>query len=234
MKAWFFATWSGDIRLLKDPDNENACVLTVENPTQKEWKDLNMLFEVLRERHVLDAAVGLVREGKSIVKIPLPNTEIGPLLAKELLDGVSTWTALRSENGKITVIDGTEIDEKAKETAVAAATVTPPTAGCPEPESCSRRASEVLRAFSTERQYKEFLRTGSMPCIGNRTGRAYRVFHRDEAARRGMQHTLFDISQNRQICQWNASVPAEEEVLSLKLAVEHREQVILGSNFPRL
>ena len=108
-------------------------------------------------------------------------------------------------------------------TAEAAATVRQPRRGCPAPTRCNRRASEVLRVFSTERQHDTFTRQGFMRVIGNRTGQAYFVFHRDEAAQRGLAHSLVEARTGNEVCVWDDRVPAEEEALALKLAIEHRE-----------
>lgn len=107
--------------------------------------------------------------------------------------------------------------------AVAAASVRPPYQGCPAPTKCNRRASAVLRSFSTEKQWASWTRRGSMGLIGSRTGRAYDLFHRDEAADRGLTHVLVERRTGDAVCVWDDRVPPEEEALAVKLAVEHRE-----------
>jgi hypothetical protein len=105
---------------------------------------------------------------------------------------------------------------------IAAAAVRPPARGCPAPEAAQRRASEVLSVFSSASQYDQFQNEGVMRLRGNRTGRTYWLYHRDEAARRRLTHSLLD-SSGAAICVWDERVPAEEEALAIKLAVEHRE-----------
>lgn len=110
----------------------------------------------------------------------------------------------------------------------AAVTVPKPARGCPPPTSCTRRASEVLRTFCTGSQWRSWQANGSMRLIGNATGKAYLLYHRDEAARRGMGHVLREVAQRREVCVWDATVPPEEEALAVKFAVEHREAWMLG------
>lgn len=107
--------------------------------------------------------------------------------------------------------------------AEAAVTVREPYRGCPAPTAAVRRASEVLRVFSTGRQMDQWDREGRMGLLGSRTGRAYTLYHRDEAAQRGLTHVLIENRTGDAICCWDHRVPAEEEALGIKLAVEHRE-----------
>ena len=107
--------------------------------------------------------------------------------------------------------------------AVAAATVREPYRGCPAPTACRRRASEVLRTFSTEDQWKTWEAEGRMTLLGARTGRRYDLFHRDEAASRRLTHVLVERRTGDALCVWDDTVPPEEEALGIKLAVEHRE-----------
>lgn len=112
--------------------------------------------------------------------------------------------------------------------AVAAATVREPQRGCPAPTAAERRASQVLRTFSTDAQWRQWERTGTMRLVGNATGRAYVLHHRGVAASLGLRHVLVRASNQREVCVWDDRVPPEEEALGIKLAVEHREHWLLG------
>lgn len=107
-----------------------------------------------------------------------------------------------------------------------AATVVAPRTGCPAPEPCNVRASEVLAKFCTLSQRADWERTGSMKVIGGDSGRAYRIFHRNEAARLGLNHSVIDDTGTTK-CVWGQIVPAEEEALAIKFMIEHREERIL-------
>lgn len=119
-------------------------------------------------------------------------------------------------------------EPKERGSPTAAASVRAPRRGCPPPSPAARRASEVLRTFSTASQWESWQRTASMRLVGGTSGNSYLLFHRDVAHRKDMGHTLVDVRSGREICAWDDSVPAEEEALSLKLAVEHRERWLLS------
>lgn len=109
------------------------------------------------------------------------------------------------------------------EVPMAAAAVRPPQRGCPAPTHCNRRASEVLSVFSTTAQMQTWNAEGRMRLVGSRTGRSYTLYHRDEAARLNLTHGLIENRTGDAVCCWDESIPAEEEALAIKLAVEHRE-----------
>lgn len=111
---------------------------------------------------------------------------------------------------------------------VAAVTLPPPQRGCPAPESAARRASEVLRDFTAPHQWATWIAEGWMRLIGSHTGAQYFLFHRDEAASRGLSHCLIEARTNDAVCCWDERVPPEEEALGIKLAVEHREDWLRG------
>lgn len=108
-------------------------------------------------------------------------------------------------------------------TVTAAATVKSPRQGCPAPTACERRASEVLRTFSTASQMRTWEEQGRMRVIGGVSGRGYDLYHRDVAARRGMGTVLAIAGTGEEVCVWDDRVPPEEETLAIKAAVEHRE-----------
>ena len=67
-----------------------------------------------------------------------------------------------------------------------------------------------------------------MRVMGNHTGAAYRLYHRDEAARRGVPRLLVRVATGEPVCVWDGAVPPAEEALAIKLAVEHQEAWLLG------
>lgn len=118
--------------------------------------------------------------------------------------------------------------EPKPEPVAAAATVRAPNRGCPAPTACERRSSEVLRTFCTKEQWARWQNDGKMRVIGNSTGRAYWLYHRDEAASRGLPRVLIEAATGTPICVWDDRVPAAEEALALKFSVEHREKWMLS------
>lgn len=225
MRKWYVPSWSGDFRL--EATGEDRCALSVLDPTVREREQLAFFLEEARKRDWIDKAVGISPRGKSILEIEAGIRHAGPVMATALLSGKQTWTAFRSEKGQVTLADEIPGAEHALvKKAEAAVTTQRPAVGCPQPEPCSRRASEVLRVFSTRSQWAEWQRSASMSVVGRESGRLFRVFHRDAASRRGMRHVVYDPVDRRELCVWNDLIPAEEEVLSIKLALEHRERSV--------
>lgn len=219
MRAWFVPAWCGDFRLTVRDDA--SCWLTVENPTARDRERLSpFLLQCAKDGVLHDAPVLNAGETKLVLHASMQT--LGPKLAQQTVQG-DAWTVVACINGEIRLSDGTEPPVTASPVD-AAATLKPPTRGCPAPLPTNRRASEVLRAFSTPGQIDLFERKGRMRVTGGSSGRAYNVYHRDEAARLGLSRCILDVATRRPVCAWDDTVPAEEEVLSLKLALEHRER----------
>ncbi len=223
MTRWYFPGPSGDFRLERTGDT--TCTLTVENPTEGEMVQLRAFLTGARINGWCDAAAGIAPTGKSTLALSTDLLTAGPMLTASTIPEGKVWTAIRSVSGAITLEDGTEIPKP--EEAVAAATVAAPQKGCPVPESCQRRASEVLAAFSTKSQWDQWHREGRMVAIGNVTGQAYHVYHQDQAAAERLDRCLVRVHDRHTICVYDRALPAEEQALSLKFAVEHREGWLL-------
>ena len=257
LRVVFRPCWSGDFRIERDPDDpdpvDGKSILTVEKPTASDKAKLAPFLKHAEDEGWTSNRYGepgnteaetttntarRIRAGTVHLNAPISVT--GPALTKLTSSPSETWTAVRCVGGKIIVVDGTSIPDDADAEAVA--TVRKPERGCPEPEASSRRASQVLRTFCTAPQWAQFQREGRFRAIGNVTGRTYFVYHEDEACRRGLKRSLTvvrrstsadtmgggsDASWEHPICAWDATVPAEEQALSLKLAVEYNEAWLL-------
>lgn len=237
---WFIPSPSGDLRLEEVPDLDTlaaddarrtwpahpsgGCVLDVLNPTPVEVATvLRALVRLTAGGHVLNAPTNL-GAGQNVVALSCPIETAARVLVEEHCGTETVWTAYRKSDNTVILADKAV---EAPADAVAAASVRPPTRGCPPPASAARRASEVLRVFSTVRQHATFQAHGFMDVVGNHTGRSYRLHHRDEAHRRGLARVLVESGSGNPVCVWDATVPAEEEVLAIKLAVEHRERWLI-------
>jgi hypothetical protein len=219
---WCIPTWCGDYRL---EEKGEECVLTIESPTLKEIPVINAFVKLANEKGWTESSLSLPERSEKGLDVNLKLNVGIQTAAKELvmlsLGKSEAWTAVRSESGKVSLVDGVPAAVVVADTK-AAVTVRTPKRGCPAPEPAARRAAEVLQLFSTQTQWASFLKKGFMPLIGNYTGQRYFLYHRDEAAKRNFGHNLLD-ENGREVCVWDASVPAEEEMLGIKLAVEHRE-----------
>lgn len=236
---WMITANCGDFRLSAAPDDPTQSVLSVVGATPADRQRLEPFLAALQALSAVDLPVNeaagwwdrmlawaqgnpTLTDGSNLtLKIRLPMAEAGPLLAGKTATEPQVWTAVRMEAG-VLLVDGTIVAQPVVEQAVAAATLPAPRRGCPFPAAARRRASEVLRTFTTRKQWEDYTGRGYMVAHGNVTGTPYRIFHRDEAARRGLSRSMTD-DQGRPICVWRDDVPPEEESLSLLLAVQFRE-----------
>ena len=62
---------------------------------------------------------------------------------------------------------------------MAAVTLRAPSRGCPPPAPAPTRASQVLAAFSTQRQIASLQARGFLVAFGGSSGKPYRVYHSD-------------------------------------------------------
>lgn len=230
---WYIPTWSGDYRLTKHPERDDECLLTIEKPTENEKDILLRFFDSMRDRGWTTGTMPRLTKRTFVeMEIGASLYEAGPLLLETVHhQKPELWTGVKSESGKISLLsEPPGLIRKAMGTAATAlATVTAPSVGCPAPEPCNVRASEVLRAFSTPFQFEMFERRGYMPLTGNVTGERYWLFHRNEAARKRLDHALLHES-GETMCVWHAALPAEEEMLAIKFLVEHREERMLDKH----
>lgn len=219
LPLWFFPAWCGDFRLERESDDR--CLLTVIEPTEADRAKLLPFLAKAAERGWVAAdGPGVADTGESIIPIAASMQDAGPLLATAAHGTAETWTAVRHTGG-VLLVDGMAA-APVKEP-VAAATVATPKQGCPAPAHAERRASEVLRTFSTTRQWSQWNAEGRMRLLGNVTGMAYHLYHRDEAAARGLPRLLIEARSGHKVCVWDDRVPPAEEALAIKFAVEHRE-----------
>jgi hypothetical protein len=227
MKYLFIPRFSGDFRLESGP--EDTCKFTVVDPTHDDIQILEPFFEACRGRGWVGPLDGVQRKGQTEVSMPVSIREVGPVLAGLITQHSTTWTAIRYGNGEVRLSDGNLLpaDKPGDPEVTAVAVVERPYRGCPEPTPAARRASTVLRTFSTASQWDSFTKNGFMTAVGNVSGRAYRVWHKDEAWRRGHRRCLTVGADHHPVCVWRDDVPPEEQALALKLAVEHREAWLL-------
>jgi len=100
-------------------------------------------------------------------------------------------------------------------------TVAAPTIGCPTPEFARAevRATRVLEAFLDPEQLEDYRAEGRFMVLGADTGHRYLLAHREQphllAQMGGRQ--VFDLDAGFPICVHDWTVPAAEELLTLKL-----------------
>jgi len=226
---WHFTDWSGDFRL--ESDGPDKCVLTVISPTPSEIKRLGEFLSKARRwpRKWIGQHIGFVPNGEVKVPIAAPLAKAGRLLLGEKAKG--TLTAVVSTKGHVKAVtdgDAAKVEKEAsKPDAKAATTVRRPTLCCPMPQpGPDVRASEVLREFCTPRQWKEWEQEGKLHCYGNLSGRLYEIAHRHHPLAIERGKIVWDCEGGHIMHAYDWSVPPPEEVLTMKLVLEHAEHWI--------
>jgi hypothetical protein len=176
-RMWFVPVWSGDFRLERaGPD---SCNLTVEDPTERDLELLSPFIAQLRTDGLISDVIGVAPTGVTVIPVSAGMGTLGPRLGHAVYGEAETWIALRYADGKMKLETGAELisvepDAKAPEPEpqlpakpqpTAAATVRKPARGCPPPTACTRRASQVLRAFSTASQARQWAAEGRLTAI---------------------------------------------------------------------
>ena len=195
MRMWAVPSSSGDYRLEADAAKLDECVLTVEDPTDKELEELGRFRVSCVERKwgwEADNAEGYINMvGNTTVRINAPITACGPLLVVSKMPDRTTLTAIASKSGSQVAIVTAEQGGTPKEQEQAlvkavkktvtdkAVTTRRGTVCCPQPvDGPLRRASRVLREWCSPTQWKTWVERAYLDCYGGVTGRKYRVYHR--------------------------------------------------------
>jgi len=235
---WFFPSWNGDYRLepvvpdatYREAPGEplpNECRLVITEPTAAEREQLEAFLKVARAKGWTNQR--LRREGPSqSIAIKAPLTEAGAELLKASSPDPGTITAVVSTGGKVRVTEARDTQATTElvsaKDAKDAATVKRPTMCCPDciPGSIAP-ASEVLLAFLNEAEHRSWARHRAIVVRGGTSGHRYVVAHRHSALAQRMTKVCWDLDENGLIHCYNWALPPEEEVLSIKLMLEHRE-----------
>ena len=124
--------------------------------------------------------------------------------------------------------------------AKAAATVKRPTPSCPQcvPGSIAP-AREVLLTFLNDEEHASWAKTRTIVVEGGLTGHRYLLAHRASEAAARIGRMCFDLDDEIVLHWHDWTVPPEEEVLSAKILLQHREHwmrheaSVLGAPFAR-
>jgi hypothetical protein len=226
IRRWSYPSWCGDFTLEAESDGS---VLVVTDPTASEVAMLLDFFNRILKRGWIASVPGISSHGESRVAIKAPLHEAAARLLKQkgkARPGI--LTAVKSIMGAVTAVkgDGEPLEkELAKPEAADAVTVRRPTPSCPDClVGLEDRASRVLARFLTRRQREEWERDGVLHCVGGRTGHLYRVAHRRSPLAAAQGRPAFDETDGVVVHCHDRSVPAAEEVLAIKLTLEHAEE----------
>jgi len=224
---WSFVSWCGDFRL--EADGPDKCTLTVEHPTPSEVERLGAFLKKARSKDWVEQHVGFIPDGKIVIPVAAPLVKAGRILLGERPKGI--LTAVVSKNGDVKAITDGDPDKAAAavadKDAKAAASVRRPTLCCPCPQpGPDVLATEVLHAFCTPRQRLEYDSQGLLHCYGNLSGRLYEIAHRHHPLAVERTKIIWDVEGQHILHAYDWSVPPAEEVLVMKLVLEHAEDWI--------
>jgi len=229
MTVWYHPSWCGDFRLIQENGDTDKSRLIVHDPTPAELEKLGKFLVKARKKGWIDDVSGISTKGESTLLIDAPVVKAGKLLMgwkrrKDLL------TAVKSYSGEITPVigNGEEVEkEVAKKTTEKAVTTKRPTLCCPYPvKGPDIRASEVLQAFATPKQWEDWERHGYLIAYGNLTGDPYRICHRHTPLAKRQGKVAWNIKDKQVVHCYDWSVPPAEEVLAIKHTLEHCEHWI--------
>lgn len=229
---WFIPSWNGDFRF--EPNGEGASKLVVEKPTPLELEALTRWLKVAAKEKWVENKATKASDIKDSLSVNAPVPTAAAAMAKILNHKrAGVITAFRFADGKIEVTEA--IDDlprwarklaKAAPAPEAAVTVHRPSLSCPECEGKNeheRKACDVLWEFLNPRQRAEWLKDRAIRVVGNLTRHVYRVSSRDTEAAKIVGRCTVDETDRLCLHHYDWTVPPEEEVLAIKLILEHRE-----------
>lgn len=231
---WYFPTESGDIRL--EVLSDDCTRLVVTDPTPREIAVLGKLLKVARTRDWLPPEAGIpAPKGTYNLDVSAKISDVAAVLIgkRRVPAGVIQGVAYRDGTSSVT-LQGAALPTPT-DPATPGAPKTPkkvitsprPTLCCPNPwEGPDVRASEVLQAFCTPDEWEEWTRDGMIHVRGNLTGHTYRIVHRHHPLARRQGKITWDEDDDHVVHCHLSNLPPPEEVLSVKLTLQHGEDWI--------
>lgn len=231
LMTWYHPSFTGDLRLeAVDPSvPDGDCVLTAVDPTPRERDTLAKFLTHARKKGWVDPLLGVAETGETRLVLGTDVSTAGRKLAGWHWRRKGVITAVRSHDGEMEVVTGDAVETTSlvkQKKAKKAVTSRRPNLCCPKAvEGPLDRASEVLRDFCTDSQWRTWEADGYLDCFGGYTAHRYRIWHRHHPDVRG-RWIARDIDDDAQVHCYDWFVPPPEEVLAAKLVLEHREDWI--------
>jgi hypothetical protein len=241
MKRWYSPSWNGDFRLEASGSFTDESDFVITKPTEAEKVIITSFMNVCLEKKWLDGGKLMMSEespswlnklrGRKLIKIKASVAEAGAELVKLAKPKTATLTAVRFSGGELAVAEQAQVEEHAelvttgaKDAKAEAVTVKRATPSCPRciPGSVEM-ASEVLQAFMTDEQHRDWSRFRVLEVEGGVTGHRYLLAHRHSEQARRWGRICFDADDEGVLHFHGNEHPPEEEVLSAMLILQHRE-----------
>lgn len=216
---WYIPTFFGDFRLSTYKDKTK---LKVTRATDLEKKQLREFQAAAISHSWVSEKVDFLGKEETIIDAPI--YEVSIALATILKPDRKLISAIKVSKGRME-----EITSLAQATAMIATdskapatTVAQPVRGCPPTDfdPAELRAREVLRAFLSPEQIRDFNQHNKFVATGVDTGHRYMITSRqacDEIAR--YQRSFYDLDERRALCAHDWTVPPAEEMLALFVCV---------------
>jgi hypothetical protein len=220
MKMYYVTTF-GDISIEQTEDKEIK--LTTSNLTYGERR---LVREILKEYKIDTKEDAEIENGSFVIAEKTAGKtieDVHKFMKKKLKKNKATITALKFKDGSI------EISEEIKQEAETGAIVEKPSRGCPMPVAIAGeiRASVVLKEFLSDKQNDDFEKHLQFVSKGNYTGIPYLITSRwTKSVEKWGQ--VYDTVNKKTICANCMELPPSEEMLSLKLMIEHKEKEFIG------
>lgn len=212
----YFTSMYGDISIEVSAENKDSTLLRT---TELGEVEKNIVKEILKEYDIFPEK-GLDNQIFTIEKRKIE--DVHKVMKKLLKKDRPTLTAIKYKDGKIECIEELQPKHTESETGV---TVDRPRRGCPMPEVLKTeiRASKVLKEFLSKIQLSDYNKHLQFVSIGGYSEKPYLVTSRwcENVTKYGQ---LYDIADHRVICANCWEIPPSEELLSLKLMIEHKEK----------
>lgn len=245
IRRYFCPSYTGDFRVLAKSGEPERSILEVVDPIPHEQQILRRVLQVARTKGWCDELSGISLVGRTEIELAASSADVGELVVGANSRGRGAITAISCEGGHVTTVytskdgeapptprdvipfPGQEGAMQGDDAPQDVVTTDRPSLGARRKPDCPEtRASEVLQAFSTPRQWENWMRHGWMEVHGRRSGHTYRLAHRrsDLAQRQG--RVAFDCDDGLPVHAYNWLVPPPEEVLGIKLYLEHAEEWI--------
>lgn len=149
---WFVPSWNGDHRLEAVKEGE-SCRLTVVSPTPNERLLLTRFLKKLVKKKWIESA----EIPETELLIPASIGKVAPLLVKEARPKKTTITAVRYENGRLEIVEGTDktVVELGERIDAAEKTDAKAEVAKNEPESAGVVAADVQKVEAVKEPEKE-------------------------------------------------------------------------------
>lgn len=228
MRVWYVPSFHGDFRLTAG-DDAGTSKLLVMAPTPHEVQLLNgFLAKAHRKKWTSEILTADDTNDTRTIVLDAPITKTGPLLVRATKPADRTLTAVSFTDGRLEVAETgaleTIVARAAADPEARAVSVARPTPCCPRCEVGSiEPARDVLLSFLSPQEHADWADHRAIIVVGGTSGHRYLLAHRHSPTAARLGKICYDLDDHFVLHFHQTEVPPEEEVLTAKLILEHRE-----------